>query len=297
MKNVCIVFSGGCYGTFTEWCLNYFSDPKFPTDMPFTALTNAHKFKGNHLVNTKRCLDYIRSDNNFEFVRFHPKINEQENVLENLKLVSQHFKKVIFNIPTNDTIIWSLNNKLEKIWGIKEWLRRNDALINENIKRWKVCDSYSQLDTWELREFLSFFIYEQHLAETELEDIQVNYKNLKNVHTITLKDFKTNFKNTINDLLEYCQISPIRIETLDYIHSVWLENQHHMFKDELISKIVDSLLTDKFYSWHDKNLTLGDEALIQYFLRQHGIEIRCYNLNTFPTNTADLKKLYVKNLT
>jgi hypothetical protein len=217
-------------------------------------------------------------------------------VLDNLKLVSPHFKKVIFNIPTKDTIIWSLNNKLEKIWSTSEWLRRNDILINNNVKKWKSCDSVNQLDVWELREFLSFFIYEQHLAETDLIDILINYKNLKNMHIITLEDLKNNFKDTIHNLLDYCQIKPIRIETLDYIHSAWLENQHHIFKDDLIFKIIDSLLNNRFYSWHDKKLTLADEALIQYFLRLHNTELQCYNLNVFPTNTEDLKKLYVNTL-
>jgi hypothetical protein len=141
-------------------------------------------------------------------------------------------------------------------------------------------------------------MYEQHLAEVDLEDILDNYENLNNVlHIITLEDFKNNFNNTICSLLNYCEITPIRIETLDYIHSTWLENQHHIFKDDLIFKIIDSLLNNRFYSWHDKNLTLADEALVQYFLRLHNIELRCYNLNVFPINTEDLKKLYVNTLT
>jgi hypothetical protein len=296
MKNLCIVFSGGCYGTFTEWCLNYFSDPSFPTDLPFTKVGSAHLFNGNHLV---ECwLEYIHSDKEFSFVRCHPKMLAQENVVDNLKLISRHFKKTVLIIPTKDTFAWNINNKLEKIWGDRFWSITTDDQMNKNIRKWKSCDSYDQLDRWEFREFLSFFMYEQHLAEVDLEDILDNYENLNNVlHIITLEDFKNNFNNTICSLLNYCEITPIRIETLDYIHSTWLENQHHIFKDDLIFKIIDSLLNNRFYSWHDKNLTLADEALVQYFLRLHNIELRCYNLNVFPINTEDLKKLYVNTLT
>lgn len=49
MFNICIVYSAGSYGTFVEWCLNYFSNPFFPQDLPFLTQGNSHKFAGNHL--------------------------------------------------------------------------------------------------------------------------------------------------------------------------------------------------------------------------------------------------------
>lgn len=297
MKNVCIVFSGGSYGTFIEWCLNYFSDPTFSTELPFTEVGNSHKFKGNQLLTFDNCVEYTKSIKNYPFVRFHPKIDKGEKILDNLKFVSRHFKKTIYISPTTETIAWSINNKFEKIWGANGWIKEHENLVHDNINRWGSYESVECMKKWQLREFLSFFMYDQHIAETELQLIPTVVDQFTNIHVITLNNLKENFKKTILDLLDYCQITPIRIETLNYIYSAWLNKQYHIFKDEVISKIISSLLNNEFYSWSEINLTVVDESLVQYFLRQHGIEIKCYNLNTFPTNTDDLKKLYVNNLT
>jgi hypothetical protein len=297
MKNVCIVFSGGSYGTFIEWCLNYFSDLNFPTELPFTNLGNAHKFAGNQLLTIDNCMKYTKSLNDYPFVRFHPKTNKDEKILDHLKFVSEHFKKTIYMSPTKKTFAWSLNNKFEKIWGVEGWMRKNKDLIHNNVNRWGDFTSTEQMQPWQFREFLSFFIYDQHLDETEMNLTPKITNHISNIHIITLDNLKQNFKQTILDLLDYCQIAPVRIETLSYIYASWLEKQYHIFKDDTISKIISSLLDNKFYSWHGINLTIVDEALIQHFLRQQGIEIRCYNLNTFPTNTDDLKKLYANYLT
>jgi len=297
MKNVCIVFSGGSYGTFIEWCLNYFGDPTFPIDAPFTKLGNAHNFKGNHLLTIDNCIEYTKSTNSYPFVRFHPKTNKDEKILDHLKFVSQHFKKTIYISPTAETFAWSLNNKLEKIWGVHGWMKENKDIIHNNINHWGNFTLAEEMETWQFREFLSFFIYDQHLDETEMSLTPMITNYINNIHIITLDNLKQNFKQTILDLLDYCQIVPVRIKTLNHVHSVWLDKQYHIAKDDIISKIISSLSNNEFYSWYGLNLTVTDEALVQYFLRQQGIELRCYNLNTFPTNTDDLKKLYVNNLT
>ena len=47
-----------------------------------------------------------------------------------------------------------------------------------------------------------------------------------------------------------------------------------MNKDQLINDIITAIISNTFYDWKQYNLTLIDEALIQYRLRQHNIEIK-----------------------
>jgi hypothetical protein len=289
MKNVCIVFNGGSYGTFTEWCLNYFSDENFPTDLPFTESGNSHKFVGNNLVHIANVIRYINSDSDFMFVRMHPKTFKGENILDNLDIINQNFKKIIYLTPTTDTIAWNINNKFEKIYP-EGWLERaKDQLVNNKVERWN--SSYTDINDmkpWELRECLSLFLYEQHLSESELVRLPEIINRYSNFHFITFDRLRDHFKEELLSLLDYCQLKLIRANDIDKIYSSWMACQYHANKDALISKIIRSALENEMYEWSDQLLTIADESLIQYYLRQHGIKLKCHNLNIFPTNTKEL---------
>ena len=41
--------------------------------------------------------------------------------------------------------------------------------------------------------------------------------------------------------------------------------------------------------------TMLDEAYVQHCLREQGYEIRCDGLDTFPTNSSDLRELIYEN--
>ena len=135
MKNVCIVFNGGNYGTFLEWCLHYFTDTTFTETLPFTKLGNAHNYEGHHLHSFKGFVDYIDSTDNFSLVRGHIRNTVNDNQIENFRYIYNNFKKTIFLHCTKDTLLWSINNKFEKIYGDK-WLEHNKELFETNLQAW-----------------------------------------------------------------------------------------------------------------------------------------------------------------
>ena len=148
------------------------------------------------------------------------------------------------------------------------------------------------MDNWEYREFLSLYIYQQHLAETELNlnsNIQSMFPNFCVTNIAQLRD---SFADTILKLIAYCGLSPVRQDQLAHIHTQWLNVQHHAYKDKLIDEIITAIINDQYYDWGLENLTVIDEALIQYYLRLKNIAIKCYNLNSFPTNTIDLRTYF-----
>ena len=291
MKNTFIVFNGGSYGTFIEWILNYFSDSEFPRDFPFTESGSSHKFVGNNNLNMSGCIQYVESNKNYSFVRVHPKTDKFSNIIDSLEYINQNFKKVIYLTPTVDSIAWNINNKLEKNYS-EGWLTYFEDLVLTNIKKWGNYQNINDLEMWELREFLSLFIYDQHCAETELSNVSMFTEKFSKMFVMPIDDLRDNFKDSIILLLEYCEINPIDIDKISEIHSAWIPRQYHMYKDTIIKNIIDNTLNQREYDWSEHQLTLVDESLIQYYLRKQGIQLKCYELNKFPNNTKLLEKYF-----
>ena len=288
MKNTCILFNGGSYGTFVEWCLNYFSNLMFDESLPFTEIGNSHRFVGNQLININGCLRYVDSQYNYSFVRAHPVTQQDDDIIINLQYINNNFNKIIFLSSTVDTMAWNINNKFEKIYP-HGWLKEFESAFSDNLQQWN-CNGLNQMADWEEREFLSINIYEQHLSEIKFDKHQYIKDTFSKFQFVTIDLLRDNFKDTVLSLLEYCNLEVVRVNKFDYVYQEWIKLQHHCNKDQLIKTIIASIINNTYYDWADYKLTLVDEALIQYYLREQHIEIKCYNLNTFPTNTTELKE-------
>lgn len=291
MNDICILYNGGAYGTFVEWFLNYFSDPNMDSALPFNTNGNAHQYHGNPQENFQHLLFYINSSQQLPFVRSHPKLTKDERLLDNLTAVSDRFNKVIYVYPTADTIAWNINNKFEKIYS-DGWLNQHKDLVLQDLSQWGI-SSLDSAEPWQLREFLSYYIYPQHLAECDLNLMPEVFKQHNNFKFISMNQLRDQFNDTVIDLLHYCNLDPIRLDLLEQVYNHWISLQYHCHKDQLINDIISAVINSTDYSW--SNLTLVDEALIQYHLRSNNIELRCFQLNTLPTNTVDLKKYLYRN--
>jgi transcription termination factor NusB len=106
-----------------------------------------------------------------------------------------------------------------------------------------------------------------------------------------VEDLFENFETTIRKILEYSGYTLARTN-FDEVFSAWRPLQKHYRKQELIDDIVDATINDKYLEW--SNLSLIDEAIVQMCLRDlHKLDMMCYNVNVFPTNTTDLRKLLI----
>jgi hypothetical protein len=182
-----------------------------------------------------------------------------------------------------------LNNKFEKIWA-HGWLVERQAEFVDKLKNWDK-SSLHEMETWQLREFLSLYIYQQHNSETEYKDL-CTYSNPK-VYKLDIYDLIHNFEGTITNVLSYCNLPLIR-HNFKEVYQEWISYQKHLEKDKVVNTIVDSVINNYDFEWADQNLTLVDEAIVQMRLRDlHKLDLTCYNLNVFPTNTNDLQKLLI----
>lgn len=287
-----IAYNGGAYGTFVHWCIEYFSGV-IDGPLPFNSNGNSHKFKGLAVTEAAKLNKFFNSKKflNTKVFRFHPKNHKHENAVKSITTALQHVEKCIVLHPTEQSILWNINNKFTKIWR-NGWIDHEKNNFIDNLRQWNPgFVTLDQIAVWELREFLSFFILKQHYAETDLPDI-LNYYN-DNVLKIPLDALSTEFEKTIRSILDFCELE-VRRENFQEVYSQWMPLQVHSDKDAFVNDIVDSVTNDWQYSWESKQLTLVDEAFVQMKLRDlHNLELKCYNLDVFPTNTNELKNLLI----
>lgn len=286
-----ILFAVGTYGTFVEWCLNYFSGEDVVKD-PFDLHGNSHGFKGHHFPDLSGWKSYVDSDNNFKFGRLLPKVKESESVVKSIEEVLLSVDRAIVLYHDSMTLL-CINNKFDKVFE-EGWLLNKQQDFASKFKKYiRVSDhnksSLNEMNAWEIREFLSFYIFKQHEAETENNQI-IEYQN-NNIKKVNIKDLFDNFENTIKDLLSWSKIDLVK-KDFSQVYDLWISKQEHRHKDEITRKIINSVLEKHHYDWSNQKLSIVDEAFIQMSLRDlHNLDLRCYNLNVFPTNTKDLKEL------
>ena len=277
------------YGTFLHWALSYFSGLTDLTS-PHTNLGNSHLFRGLHLININGWREYVNNTHQYsKLVRLHPRTSEEESVVKTINEVLESVNRAIVIYHAEDYLLLALNNKFEKIWA-HGWLVEWQADFVDNLLNWNK-SNLNEMEPWELREFLSLYIYQQHNSETKYKDM-CTYVNPK-VYKIDIHDLINNYKDTIINLLCYCKLPLIR-NNFDEVCQEWIALQKHIEKDKIVNTIVDSIINNYTFTWADQNLTLVDEAIVQMRLRElHKLDLLCYNLNVFPTNTNNLRKLLV----
>ncbi len=249
----------------------------------------------------------------------HPICEKDDNIIENLTKISENFRNIIHIVPTvNKSFLYALTNAQVKISigavvpGRKKEIANSPRDLTtllyevnkekyfstyiskdfkDNMNQWQTNDE-GELDPWALREFYSFYIYPAFYAQNRLDDVKA-IQDINNVHVIHTEDFLSweTFLTMLIDVKQHCELLTPRLGEMEEIWNEWIVLQEHKNKDQIVLEIINNILADRKFDWADKNLTIYDEAMIQYYLRKKNIEIRCNELNVFPTNINDLKEL------
>lgn len=288
-----IVFHAGSYGTYLEWCLTTLT-LDIDINLPLTEKGNSHNFKGNHLLDIERWNQYVVSDNQYPFVRFHPKISQSDDLHEILNTLSAQVNFFVYIYPTQNTLLLSLNNQFNKIWN--DWW--SHAFQSESIDIKKIYDNWpvdrsipvEQIPHWIRREFLSYYMMPMYFDQIEW-DKKVHY-NQSNCVLVTIDELLYNFQNVIARIVDQTKIKLFKsIDSLEFYHAQMIERQTNINQDFLAKKIVDSIVNEVAFDWQDQTLTLVTESYLQWELRNRGFEMRCDGLDKFPTNSVQLKEL------
>lgn len=146
--------------------------------------------------------------------------------------------------------------------------------------------SWQDMKTWELREWFSIF-YPTWVSEW------INSKNLVDSNWLSIQniDVLYNTKNTFSNIIDHCQLTTNK-DLTDFANT-WRQAQQYIIDEfNLLDQIINDTLSQKNSKWDTINIIA--ESIVQQRLRALGYEIRCHNLNTFPTDTETLYNLLEK---
>lgn len=325
-NKISIYYHAGSYGTFIEWCLNYFSDTSFSNELPFTNIGNSHKFNNTDVVLSEKMFQDAINQNS-KFVRLHPgSVNQYTGTLlitpnktkncyrKELKILEKCFQHVVVVYFGLENILWGCNNSIkafvEKNDHTIDYFKKNEVInyelsfsvsltdsiilrlgktVNDQVKNWNK-NSIAEMQPWELREFLSLYMYSEWVGLYQsLSEIKNEFPNIIFLEIGQLRD---DFHNTISSLLEKVNLTKCREDT-EYIYNAWSELQHFKHRDSEVKKIVNSTINNIDLTW-DK-LSIIDEAEIQRQLRVNGWEIKCFDLDIFPTSSTQLRSVLYRN--
>lgn len=288
-----IVYFSGAYGTFLDWCINWFSGQIEENVLPFTDNGSAHRWRGNpagdviaqpdltiermleseydqvpltmrtHLTFT----DYIRTDH--------------ENLI---KSYQSKFKKVLLINNDVDCHLLLLHNMMTKSRASSY-----EKTIEEIVSKYKnIFDAQEPIPAWQLREMTSYW---HNLWHCKLRDTWQPIHD-SNIVNIELKNLVYNFEQCLCDLFKELELPMVRKDRLAEIKNTWLSLQKFKDYDRHFNDIVTNTVNN--VAMPIECNTLFDEAFIQWKLRdQHNLDLMCYGLNIFPKNTQDLKSLLV----
>lgn len=168
--------------------------------------------------------------------------------------------------------------------GLEIFCGNNTSLItnwNEKYSHW------SQMEVWEIREWLSLF-YPEWVSEWI--NIENSTDKINDKLIVNNKDILNNISHVFLQIVEYCELT-LKNDYSSFIKE-WREKQQYIVDElNLIDNIVTSTIKNEYFNWHNCRLSIISEAIIQKRLRDSGYNIKCYNLNTFPTNSAELHSI------
>lgn len=249
-------------------------------------------------------------------VKFHKFLESDITFLKN------NFRKVLVLYFDNSSVLWNSNNNLIKILMTNEIYTRdyktygytetflkivmekdsilkmrhfidmeinskNSPLTIQNLQAWSKNTIYD-FDIWELRELLSLYWVSSINSQI---DAWATVTQDKDVLSISMSELRDNFIQTIIKIAKYFDINVTtqQIIEIEQINTAWRKLQTQIDKDAQCIKIAESIINNIPHDWTNYTLSIIDEAWIQKFLADRGIQIKCYNLNTFPTNSMDFQ--------
>lgn len=153
---------------------------------------------------------------------------------------------------------------------------------NSTVKMWNhFYNSWQDMQTWELREWFSIFYPSWTKGWVD------SFRQVPDYwHTVSNFQILENTVNEFRNMINFCNLT--ERDDLSGFSSKWRSMQQYVINEyNLLDDIVNYTLQQQNFTWQPLNII--SESIIQHRLRDKGYEIKCNNLNTFPT---DAKTLY-----
>ena len=138
---------------------------------------------------------------------------------------------------------------------------------------------------WQIREYISFW----------LDDCLTNGYNLQKYQRpgifllSSVEFFDNKFKDTFTEIAKLLNLTVTNLTQFVEHHAKFIELQKFNGIQIRCKSWVDDVISGVENS--SPCITIFDEAYVQHLLRNSGFEIRCFELNEFPKNSTELRKL------
>lgn len=278
-----VLFPPGAYGNFIEWLIRWLRESSLIAPPWDDRFLNSHNndfymFGIEHMVSSEPIdgsLAHIFDS------------NMSSKLSDIFDRVLTRYDKIVHVTPTINDILWISNRRAYRTdWD--DFFISHEHYFKDSISGWNK-EKLSDMEIWEKREYISSFYYKWQIQENGIEEV-LSYSNPK-VLTIFTCQIRDDFYSVVDNLCSFLNITTSRTpQEISLIHEQWYERQPEKFRDREITDIIHDILQGKDADM--SALTLVDQAEIQRRLREdHGKEIRCYKLNTWPSTTSELLKL------
>lgn len=193
--------------------------------------------------------------------------------------------KTLCLIPDKNNMLDYLDNVLTKTEGVDKNYKNMQifaSLAEQKISNWKGSS------VWEDREWISFFILD--LFNCESYKFYHELDAVSRVSTNVL--FDDNFIEIFDNVVTALDLRIINTHAvIEQFHRNFLYKQKFHNIQHKCNNWVNSIISGKATT--TPCVTIFDEAYVQACLRNLGFEIRCFELNEFPKDSAELKKLLI----
>ena len=158
----------------------------------------------------------------------------------------------------------------------------------ENIVHWnRAYTHWSDMQTWELREWLSLFY-----VEWTKDWLIANEQTPDNFLKISTREILCDTARSFKKILIHAG-KTVDEDKISTFSSIWRTKQEYVIeKYKTINDIINTTLNQDDFMWN--KLTIIEEAIIQQKLRALGYEIQCDGLNEFPQNSLLLSEILYK---
>lgn len=281
---IIVLFPSGAFGSTVEYCLRQFSNELTKIKATVASNGSMHTFQKEFHPTT--VAEFLQGKKDYEIATpVYPNndyLSPSQTIDQLAKNVDIDQKTLVVHFPS---IKMAERNQLFCYYKRPNFF---DAILKDKHLVWNAqYKSWKDMQPFELREILSFFIDQQH------EYLEVEKSKNKNWFFITPDDLLYNFEITILDIIKYFQLTVDTEQNIGEFADHWIAKQKYILQEfEQIEQIMSNMHSNINFCWN--KLSIVGEAIIQSRFRRRGLEIVCDQLNQFPTSTCGLHKIILE---
>jgi hypothetical protein len=265
-----VLFRPGCYGTFLTKCLYKLTDLNEYRDRDFSFDAHGSSHDYRQIVSKEKSIvcghdETLNIEETDKVIVILPLIEHQLDYFDNQfrKQEKEHLCKYIHLLYPNDEI----EKKLSQNWNYPHQL-----------------DNHTP--QWILREWCSFWIKDCLSRSYDA----LRYEKFTNANKINTQNIFENLADVIFLLAEKLNLKVlVGVDEMNSIQKKFVDAQQlHNIQKKCVAWVDDVIENRNSTS---PCLTIFDQSYVQHLLREKGYEIRCNELNAFPSSAEELRAL------